>query len=267
MRNCLDRQRADFQGALPVSASVRKDRLRRAIATGKMLNAGQICLAPDYMLVPEDRIDEAAEGLRRTAAAMYPRLIDNPDYGAVINGCHHGRLAAHLDDARAKGARLVEVNPAGDDFAAANTRKLPLTLVLDPADRMRVMQEEIFEPILPIRPYRRIEEAIAYVNRRDRPFGLYYFGTDHAEERLVLDRTISGGVTVKDVLFNVSREDLPFGGIGASGMDHYHGQDGFRTFTHAGAVYRQPKLDIAALAGLKPPYGAALRRNVAREFR
>ena len=250
-----------------VGASADIARTTERIALGKMLNAGQICLAPDYMLVPEDRIDEAVEGLRRSAAAMYPRLIDNPDYAAVINDRHHARLTAHLDDARAKGARLVEINPANEDFAAANTRKLPLTLVLDPDDTMTVMQEEVFGPILPIKPYRRIEDAIDYVNRRNRPLGLYYFGSDRAEERLVLDRTISGGVTVNDVLFHVSMEDLPFGGIGASGMGHYHGQDGFRTFSHAKAVYRQPKLDIAGLAGLKPPYGAALRRNVAREIR
>jgi len=237
------------------------------IALGKMLNAGQICLAPDYLYVPDDRVGDAVAGLKHAVAGMYPTLRDNPDYAAVINDRHHARLTAHLDDARAKGAELVEINPAGEDFNATNSRKLPLTLVLDPTDDMTVMQEEIFGPILPVKRYRRLDEAIDYVNRHDRPLGLYYFGSDRAEERALLDRTISGGVTVNDVIFHVSMEDLPFGGVGPSGMGSYHGQDGFRTFSHAKAIYRQPRIDVAKLAGLKPPYGAALRRTVAREMK
>ena len=242
-------------------------RATERIALGKMLNAGQICLAPDYLYVPDDRVGDAVEGLKRAVAGMYPTLRDNPDYAAVINDRHHARLAAHLDDARAKGAELVEINPGNEDFNATNSRKLPLTLVLDPTDDMTVMQEEIFGPILPVKRYRRLDEAIDYVNRHDRPLGLYYFGSDGAEERALLDRTISGGVTVNDVIFHVSMEDLPFGGVGPSGMGSYHGQDGFRTFSHAKAIYRQPRIDVAKLAGLRPPYGAALRRTVAREMK
>lgn len=237
------------------------------IALGKMMNAGQICLAPDYLLVPREKEDEVVAEIGKAVSLLYPKLLDNDDYSSVINGRHKDRLKAYLDDARAKGAEVIEVNPANEDFAASNGNKLPLSIVRNPTDDMRIMQEEIFGPILPVKSYDRIEEAVAYVNAHDRPLGLYYFGKDEGEERRVLDRTISGGVTVNDVVFHVSMEDLPFGGIGPSGMGSYHGKDGFRTFSHARSVYRQPKIDIAKLAGFKPPYGAAARKAIAREMK
>jgi coniferyl-aldehyde dehydrogenase len=237
------------------------------VAIGKMLNAGQICLAPDYLLVPEEKEAAVIGGLRSAASAMYPKLLDNADYTAVINERHHVRLQGYLADARAKGGEVIEINPAGEDFAASNGTKLPLYIVRNPTDDMAVMQDEIFGPVLPVKRYGRIEEAIEFVNGRDRPLGLYYFGTDTAEERTVLDRTISGGATVNDVIFHISAEELPFGGIGPSGMGAYHGHDGFRTFSHARAVYRQPKIDIAKLAGFKPPYGAATAKAIARELK
>lgn len=236
------------------------------IALGKMLNAGQICLAPDYVLTPAAREGEVVAGLKAAAAAMYPSLLANPDYTSVVNDRHHQRLHAWIDDARAKGATVEVVNPANEDFAGSNSRKMPLHIVRDVTDEMTVMQEEIFGPILPVVPYDDIDDAVARVNRRDRPLGLYYFGPDKAERRRVLDRTISGGVTLDDVVFHVSMEDLPFGGIGPSGMGAYHGRDGFKTFSHAKAVYKQAKLDVAGLAGMKPPYGAKLRRTVARQI-
>lgn len=236
------------------------------IVTGKMMNAGQICLAPDYLLVEQSREREMIEALTSAARAQYPRLLDNPDYTAVINDRHHRRLVDWIDDARAKGAEVIEVNPAGEDFARSNARKLPLTLIAGATDDMTVMREEIFGPVLPIRRYGRIDDAIAEINRRDRPLGLYYFGPDASERRRVLDRTISGGVTIDDVVFHVSAEDLPFGGIGPSGMGAYHGVDGFRTFSHARAVFKQAKLDIAKLAGLKPPYGDATRRTIRQQL-
>ena len=236
------------------------------IALGKMLNAGQICLAPDYVLTPAAREAEVVDGLRRAATAMYPTLLANPDYTSVVNDRHHQRLHAWLDDARAKGATVEVVNPAGEDFASSNSRKMPLHIVTDVTDEMTLMQEEIFGPVLPVRRYDGIDGAIAEVNRRDRPLGLYYFGPDHAERRRVLDRTISGGVTLDDVVFHVSMEDLPFGGVGPSGMGSYHGHDGFRTFSHARAVFKQSRFDVAGLAGMKPPYGAKLRRTVAKQI-
>lgn len=242
-------------------------RAAERIVLGKLLNAGQVCLAPDYLLVAEEQEEAVIGGLVRAASALYPRLLDNPDYTAVVNARHHLRLKGYLEDAAQKGAEVIEVNPAGEDFAASNGTKLPLYIVRNARDDMALMQDEIFGPILPVHRYRSIEDAIDFVNGRDRPLGLYYFGEDATEERKVLERTISGGVTVNDVIFHVSMEDLPFGGIGPSGMGAYHGIDGFRTFSHARAVYRQPKLDVARLAGFKPPYGPGTRKAIARELK
>jgi len=242
-------------------------RATERIAIGKMLNAGQICLAPDYLLVPADKEQAVVDGLVSAVSSMYPSLLANPDYTSVINDRHHQRLADWIDDARAKGARIDVVNPANEDFSGSNSRKMPLHIVRDATDDMIVMQEEIFGPILPVRRYDTIDQAVAEVNRRDRPLGLYYFGRDDAEQRHVLYRTISGGVTLDDVVFHVSMEELPFGGIGPSGMGAYHGQDGFRTFSHAKAVYKQAGLDVAKLAGLKPPYGKTTMASVQRQMK
>jgi len=237
------------------------------VALGKMLNAGQICLAPDYMLVPSAQEAEVVAGLKAAATAMYPTLLANPDYTSLVNDRHYQRLGDWLNDARAKGATVETVNPANEDFGASNSRKMPLHIVTNVTDDMTLMQEEIFGPILPVRRYDGIDDAIGQINRRDRPLGLYYFGPDAAERRRVLDRTISGGVTLDDVVFHVSMEDLPFGGVGPSGMGAYHGHDGFKTFSHAKAVYKQAKMDVAKLAGLKPPYGATTRKSVERQMK
>lgn len=250
-----------------VGADVDIARASERIAMGKMLNAGQICLAPDYVLVPAAQERAVVDGLTAAATAMYPTLLANPDYTSVINDRHHQRLNDWLDDARAKGARIETVNPAGEDFAASNSRKMPLHIVTDVSDDMTLMQEEIFGPILPVVRYEGIDDAIARVNRGPRPLGLYHFGGDAAERRRVLDRTISGGVTLDDVVFHVSMEDLPFGGVGPSGMGSYHGVDGFRTFSHAKAVFKQARFDVAKIAGLKPPYGKALAASVKRQMK
>lgn len=237
------------------------------VALGKMMNAGQICLAPDYMLVPAEKEAEVVAGLTKAASTMYPTLLSNPDYTSVINDRHFQRLTAWIDDARARGAEVIAVNPANEDFSNTNSRKMPLHIIRNPTDDMTVMQEEIFGPILPVRCYDTVETAIGEVNRRDRPLALYYFGKDAGERRRVLDRTISGAATIDDVIFHVSQEELPFGGIGPSGMGAYHGEVGFKTFSHARAVYRQPKIDVAKLAGLKPPYGKATMTAVARQMK
>ena len=237
------------------------------VAIGKMMNAGQICLAPDYMLGPAEKEAAVVEGLIGAASRLYPTLLANPDYTSVINDRHFQRLTTWIDDARARGAEVITVNPANEDFARSNSRKMPLHIIRNPTDDMTVMQEEIFGPVLPVRSYERIDDAIAEVNRRDRPLALYYFGKDAKERRHVLDRTISGGATVDDVIFHVSQEELPFGGIGPSGMGAYHGEAGFRTFSHARALYRQPRIDVAGLAGLKPPYGKATWASIKRQMK
>lgn len=260
----------ELGGKSPVLIGKNADiaRATERVAIGKMLNAGQICLAPDYMLVPEAQEQAVVDGIRNAVSSMYPTLLANPDYTAIINDRHHQRLADWVDDARAKGATVEVVNPGGEDFAGSNARKMPLHIVRNATDDMIVMQEEIFGPILPVRSYAGgIDTAIAEVNRGDRPLGLYYFGPDEAERRRVLDRTISGGVTIDDVVFHVSMEDLPFGGVGPSGMGSYHGFDGFKTFSHAKAVFKQAKIDVAKLAGLKPPYGKATMTSVRRQMK
>ena len=247
-----------------VGRSAGVDRAAGRIALAKMMNAGQICLAPDYLLVPEDREGQIIAALKSNVSAMYPTLLSNDDYASVINARHRDRLHGLVADAVAKGAEAIEVNPAGEDFSAANLNKMPLTILRNVDDGMKVMQEEIFGPVLPVKTYRAIDEAIDYVNAHDHPLGLYYFGEDKAEEDRVLSRTISGGVTVNDAMFHVSMDDLPFGGVGPSGMGSYHGPEGFKTFSHARSVYRQPRLDVTKLAGIRPPYGAAIRRTIAQ---
>ena len=232
------------------------------VALGKMLNAGQICLAPDYLYVPESKQDEAIHGVWQGTANMYPTLLDNEDYASVVTDRHFDRLQELVADARDKGAEVIEVNPGNEDFSNTNARKMPLTILKNVNDDMRAMQEEIFGPVLPVKTYRHIDEAIDYVNDHDRPLGLYFFGQDSDEREKVLSRTISGGVTVNDVIFHVSMEDLPFGGVGPSGMGSYHGVEGFREFSHARSFYTQPKIDVAKLGGFKPPYGPATEKAV-----
>ncbi|WP_379921267.1 coniferyl aldehyde dehydrogenase [Erythrobacter sp. R86502] len=234
------------------------------IAIGKMMNAGQICLAPDYLIVPEDKQDEAVAGIIGAASAMYPRLLDNDDYASIVSDRHFERLQGLVADARDKGAEVIEVNPAGEDFSNANQRKMPLTILKNVRDDMTAMQEEIFGPVLPVMTYKAVDQAVDYINDHDRPLGLYYFGQDNAEQERVLNRTISGGVTTNDVVFHVSMDDLPFGGVGPSGMGSYHAIEGFREFSHGRAVYHQPKIDIAKLSGMKPPYGKTTDKSIER---
>mgnify|MGYP000100126430 FL=1 len=232
------------------------------VALGKMMNAGQICLAPDYLYVPESKQDEAIHGVWQGTANMYPTLLDNEDYASVVTDRHFDRLQDLVADARDKGAEVIEVNPGNEDFSNTNARKMPLTILKNVTDDMKAMQEEIFGPVLPVKTYGHIDEAIEYVNEHDRPLGLYYFGQNADEREKVLTKTISGGVTVNDVIFHVSMEDLPFGGVGPSGMGSYHGVEGFREFSHARSIYTQPKIDVAKLGGFKPPYGPATEKAV-----
>lgn len=227
------------------------------IALGKMMNAGQICLAPDYLMVPEDKEIDMIAAIESAATSMYPTVLDNDDYASVVTDKHFQRLQDMVEDARGKGADVIEINPADEDFSSTNSRKMPLTLLRNVTDDMQAMKEEIFGPVLPIRTYSRIDDAIGYINDHDRPLGLYYFGEDTSEREHVLNRTISGGVTVNDVVFHVSMEDLPFGGVGPSGIGSYHGPEGFREFSHARAIYRQPRTDVAKLAKMKPPYASS----------
>jgi len=230
------------------------------LAFGKLLNAGQTCIAPDYAFVPRDRIESFVEQMQRAVAEMYPRLAANPDYTSIVSDRHFARLQGLLEDARSKGARIVTINPAGETFDPAS-RKQPPVLVLGATPEMKLMQEEIFGPILPVLGYDRIEEAISYINRHDRPLALYWFGADGASRDKVLNQTISGGVTLNDCIWHIAQEDQPFGGVGASGTGSYHGEWGFRTFSKEKPVFTQSRLNGMFL--MYPPYGKTVERMLA----
>ena len=232
------------------------------VMAGKTLNAGQICLAPDYVIAPKEKQGDFVKAAEAAVTKMYPQIKDNDDYTSVVNQRHYDRLTGYLEDAKTKGAEVVEINPANEDFSQQPHHKIPPTLVLNPTDDMAVMQEEIFGPILPVKTYDEVSEAVDYVNKNDRPLAVYYFGEDAMERENVVDNTTSGGVTLNDVIFHISAEDLPFGGIGPSGMGAYHGYEGFLEFTHMKSVYTQmPGEKIASM--VRPPYGDSYRKLVA----
>jgi coniferyl-aldehyde dehydrogenase len=250
-----------------VSRSADIQKTTDSIMTGKMLNAGQICLAPDYVFVPDEKMDEFVASAERSVTRMYPTLLDNPDYTSVVNQRHYERLNGYIEEAKAKGAQVVELNPANEDFRQQPHYKIPPTLVVNPDDDLQLMRDEIFGPVLPLKGYKDISETTDYINHHPRPLGLYYFGTDGAEEDQVLTQTTSGGVTVNDVVMHVAQEDLPFGGVGPSGMGSYHGHDGFKTFSHAKSVFTQSKINVAELAGLRPPYGEKMLKAIKAQMR
>jgi coniferyl-aldehyde dehydrogenase len=224
------------------------------VMQGKTMNAGQICLAPDYALVPEESVDEFVKATVDVTSKMYPNMKDNEDFTSIINQKHYDRIQGYLADAKEKGAEVIEINPSNEDFTQQPHHKIPPTLVLNPTDDMQIMQEEIFGPVLPIKTYNDVSETVDYINSKDRPLGLYYFGEDSKEKDYVLNNTTSGGVTVNDVISHIQMEDLPFGGVGPSGMGSYHGHDGFKEFSHAKAVYKQTRVNLMKFAGLVPPY-------------
>ena len=226
----------------------------KSIMMGKTLNAGQICLAPDYLFVREEDKDKFIEAARKSISAMYSHLRENPDYTSIINKNHYKRLIGYVEEAKSSGIEVVELNTADETFDQQAHYRIPPTLIINPTDNLKVMQEEIFGPILPIKTYTKIDEPIAYINQGDRPLGLYYFGTNKKERNKVLTETISGGVTINDVLMHVAQEELPFGGVGASGMGAYHGREGFKTFSHGKAIYYQSKLVSRLAKILSPPY-------------
>jgi len=232
--------------------------LRRAadrIAGGKLFNAGQTCIAPDYLLCPAARVDDMVAALRAAISRRYPRLRDNPDYTSIVNERHYRRLRDCLADAHDRGATLIDVNPAEEDLSG--TRKIAPTLVRNAPPDSRVLQEELFGPILPIVPFADISAAIEYVNARPRPLALYYFDRRSRRVKDLLSRTISGGATINDTMLHCSAEMLPFGGVGTSGIGATHGEDGFRTFSHRRSVYQQSALaPIQHL--ISPPYGKAV---------
>jgi coniferyl-aldehyde dehydrogenase len=223
-----------------------------SIIYGKLLNAGQTCIAPDYVLLPERDLDAFVGLATQTVHKFYPTIADNPDYTSIINDRHHRRIAQYVAEAKASGARVIEINP-DDETLAAQSRKLLPTLVIEPGDDLAVMREEIFGPVLPVKTYRSLDQAIDYVNDHPRPLALYYFGADPANRDTVLQRTVTGGASINTTLFHFAAENLPFGGVGPSGIGAYHGEFGFQTFSHRKGVFLQRRLNAARF--LYPPFG------------
>lgn len=221
------------------------------VITAKLYNAGQTCVAPDYVLLPAGQEPAFEQETRRVVTRLYPRLVDNADYTRVLNARHYDRLTALIDEAAAGGARVVPVNPAGERADRQNG-VFPPTLVFGAGPDTTLMREEIFGPILPVVPYRTLDEAIAYVNARPRPLALYYFDENSSRVDRVLAETMSGGVTVNDCIYHLAQHRLPFGGVGPSGMGHYHGFDGFQTFSKKRGVMVQRRWSATAL--LRAPY-------------
>jgi len=221
----------------------------------KYMNAGQTCVAPDYLFLPEDAVEAFVARARVLVPKRYPRL-DAADYTSIIDAKSFARLTAAIEDARAKGAEIVELLP--DAVPDGASRKIPPMLALHVSDGMTLMQEEIFGPILPVKTYRNLDEAVAYVNGRPRPLALYLFTGNHAVQENVIARTMSGGVCINDCAMHVAQHDLPFGGVGNSGMGHYHGYEGFLEFSKLRPVFKQAPFPATAL--LTPPYGGTFDR-------
>ncbi len=229
-----------------------QDRTARSIAFGKLANAGQTCIAPDYVMVHEDEAKAFAAAYGSAVEALYPDGPASEDYTSIINDRHFDRLRRLVDDARARGAQIAEVGKQ-PEASLSRLHTLAPALVLGATDEMAVMQEEIFGPILPVVAYRTIDDAIAYVNAHPRPLALYYFGGDDADRRKVLSRTTSGNVGINNTLMHYAQDDLPFGGVGPSGMGAYHGVEGFRRLSHAKGIYVQGRWNAADL--LRAPFG------------
>ena len=231
------------------------------VMAGKTMNAGQICLAPDYVFIPKDKKEDFISQSKKVVTDMYPSLKDNPDYTSVINQRHYDRLQGYVEEAKEKGFEVIEINPSNEDFSQQAHHKIPPTLIVDPDDSLSVMKEEIFGPILSVKTYESIEDTVDYINSKDRPLGLYYFGDDKEEMQNVLENTTSGGVTINDVVFHVGQDNAPFGGVGPSGTGSYHGVEGFKNFSHTKTIYTQSKFD--GLFGLfRPPFGSKAKSAI-----
>ena len=227
----------------------------KRIMFGKTMNAGQICLAPDYVVVHKDQKDDFIKETKDAVSEYFPDIKDNDDYTSIINEKHYDRLKALLDDAVEKGANIDEINPSNEDFSQQEFFKIPPTIVTNTTDDMKIMQEEIFGPLLPIIEYNQIEDATKLINSKDRPLGLYYFGKDKDEENEILNKTSSGGVTVNNVISHLQQNNLSFGGVGPSGMGRYKSFEGFKNFSNPRAYYKDISFKLDKFFdAVRPPY-------------
>ncbi|MGI1945833.1 coniferyl aldehyde dehydrogenase [Shewanella glacialipiscicola] len=228
---------------------------------GKCLNAGQICVAPDYVLCPKAKVDDFIAAYRAKFKTMYGAINHNKDYGSIINTRQFDRILTVLNDAKAKGARVIS---ATDEAIDSQNRKLATQLITNTNEDMLLMQEEIFGPLLPIIGYDTLDEAIQYINHRARPLALYIMSFDEPSQQKILQQTHSGGVCINETVFHVAADDAPFGGIGPSGMGHYHGKEGFLTFSHAKTVLSRGRFNTGKF--VHPPYGTFIQRMLMKLF-
>ena len=229
------------------------------ILAGKLINAGQTCIAPDYVLLPRAQLQDFVRLARAQAQRCHPSGLADADYCSIVNARHHARLVQALEEVAAAGTRVESLfsGPARDDAG----HRLAPTLLIDPAADATLMREEIFGPLLPLVPYDTLEDALRFINERPHPLALYWFDRDRARTDAALRRVPAGGVSVNDTLLHVAQDSLPFGGVGASGMGHYHGRWGFDTFSKLKPVFYQSRLNGMAL--FLPPYRPLMQRLLA----
>ena len=220
------------------------------IMTGKTVNAGQICIAPDYTFIAESKVDEFVNSAREFIQKSFPTIKNNPDYTSIIHLNHYERLNSMVEDARNKGADIIELNPANEDFSQQEHHKIPPTLILNPTEDMDVMKEEIFGPLMPIKTYKNFSEVIKYINLKPKALAIYYFGNNNNEIEKIINDTSSGQAVFNEWGFQYAYDDLPFGGVGPSGSGSYHGREGFKNFSHNRAVLKGQKiLNLWSLVG------------------
>ena len=246
-----------------IGRSAKLDLAGTRLTFGKLLNGGQLCLSPDYVVVPNELEEQLIARVVQEAQAMYPNITENEDYAGVINERHFARLQSYIDDAVAKGAKLTIVG-ADKTRASEDNRRMPLHILQNVNEDMLVMHEEIFGPILPMMTYSDIAEVPDMIEPRRNPLAMYYFGKDKREQEYLLTHVPSGGVCVNDITLHYVQEDLPFGGVGASGMGAYHGPEGFRSLSHARAIYSQTMIDVLPIVGARPPFGEKFRKNISK---
>lgn len=219
----------------------------------KTVNSGQLCLTPDYIFLPEGKVEAFIEEAHSVLSRCYESLLDNADYTSVINERHWQRLNGYIDDLEARKVRIEVFNPAGESFDDPEKHKLPFVMPIEPDDDSLIMQDEIFGPMLSVKTYQSLDKVIEFINNKPRPLALYYFGKDKREIEALCQRTTSGGVTINDCAQHAACYDLPLAGVGNSGMGGYHGHHGFLQFSHSKAVYRQGLFSLGSL--IRPPYG------------
>jgi len=235
------------------------------LAYGKLFHGGQVCVTPDYLFIPEANAREFSQKLVASAETIYPSIIGNEDYSPIVNAHHYRRLQALVDDAQEKGAEVICVNPADESIDIDQSLRFPMHLILDPSDQMDVMNEEIFGPIFPIKTYCEIDEAIDYIENRPHPLSAYYFGTDPANQQMICDRITTGSIVLNDVVCQIFYEEIPFGGVGTSGIGRYRGHEGFKTFSNPVSVLTQMENE-EILKSLRPPYGEGIQAFINQQL-